>query len=682
MKLSLAWLGDYVDLPDDGREVADRLTAAGLAVEEIVDYDGDTLFDVDVTTNRPDCMNHLGLAREVAVLLDQPLRRPSTEPVSVHRGPGQPVEVVIEDREGCPRYVALGVRGVKVGPSPAWLVRRLESVGVRPINNIVDVTNYVLWETGQPLHAFDRKTLRGGKIIVRSGGAGETLVTLDGERRELDVETLVIADADRAIALAGIMGGAATEVTDATVDVLIESAHFDRSRVRRGARRLGLSTDASHRFERGSDPLGCLEAAVRAARLMVELAGGEVVAPAVDECHTDSMGLGRPAELDLERLNRFAGAQIPPADVERWLEGLGFEPERVGGILGVKIPSWRHFDFEPDESGRVEPADLYEEAMRIYGFERIASTLPALGEPDSGSSASYKLRQRVRSLLAAAGLSEAISFSFHAAADSRRWPALASQGKPLALANPISQQYAEMRRSLLTGLVETARYNQRRGADRIRFFELGSVFPGGQAEEVERVALVAGGGSGMPWDREPEFDLFDLKGVVEALAAAFGLALAARPAALSGLIAETSCELFAGGELVGHLGQIDDPALPYPLFAAELRTDLFQAAPAVVQVELPSRHPAIAMDLTLTHSVETSWREISEAVSAEGASDLSEFRLKDRYQGEGVPEGAVNTTIHFLYRAEDRSLTQEEVNRGHGVLSERLRSRFERPVNA
>ncbi|MCZ7651443.1 MAG: phenylalanine--tRNA ligase beta subunit-related protein [Thermoanaerobaculia bacterium] len=324
MKLSLAWLREHVELPEAPAEVAARLTAIGHSVEAIEGEGDAAVLDVDVTTNRPDCMNHRGLARELAAAYGRPLRPLPESPA----GPATPapVAVSIEDAAGCSRYVALALEGVEVRPSPEWLVRRLESIGLRAINNVVDVTNYVLWDLGQPLHAFDLDRLGGGEVRVRRARAGERLVTLDGAERTLDPEVLVIADRERPVALAGIMGGRESEVGAATRRVLLESAHFDRRRVRRAARALGMHTDASHRFERGADPEICRLAAERAAALLAECAGARPAAPPHDE------RAAAPAELrwrlEGARLDAFAGAPVPPGAVEGWLAALGFGPQR------------------------------------------------------------------------------------------------------------------------------------------------------------------------------------------------------------------------------------------------------------------------------------------------------------------------------------------------------------------
>ncbi len=684
MELSFNWLSQYVDHGATLAEVAERLTAAGLAVEAIEERDGDYLLDVDVTTNRPDCMNHLGLAREVAVVFDKPLDLPDAHPEELAKRTEDEVTVTLEDPVGSPRSVARLVEGVEVGPSPDWLEERLESIGQRPINNIVDITNFVLWETGQPIHAFDFDKLRGRAIVVRRAQGGELLVTLDGERRELGPQVLVIADAERAVALAGIMGGLETEVTESTKNVLIESAHFDPRVIRDGAKSLDLHTDASHRFERGADPGACLDAATRVAALVAEVAGGRVVGGAVDE-RNESLAWGLEGELDLARHDRFAGAGIGAESVERWFAGLGFELEQQGeGRWAVSVPSWRFYDFKPDpgdapgrSSRPVYEADLFEEAIRLYGMDKIPTGLPTLAGPDAGSSEGHERREQIRRQLAASGYNEAINYAFQEAESEVVYPALERQGDPIRLANPLSELYTVMRRSLLPNLVAAARFNLQRGAGAIRLFEIGHIFPGAKSPEVEAVALIGGGSPGMPWDRKRQLDLFDLKGVLDALAWHFGVRLEYRPAEIPKLISGTAAELYledAPGERLGYLGQLEEDSA-FPLFAAELRASFFDRE-GIRPVRTPSRFPAIEADLTLTHSSETSWSEIESAIAAAATPDLVTYGLKDRYRGRGVPEGAVNTTIYFVYNADERTLTQEEVNERHQDLVRDLENQF------
>ena len=714
MLFSRDWLAEYVELPSSAEELARALTEVGMAVEGIEERDGDVVLDVDVTTNRPDAMCHLGLAREIAVKLDRPLRPPAAlaagaSPDSAGGSPGgeraeDAVSVEIADPAGCRRYVARVVRGVEIGPSPEWLRRRLGAIGLRPIDNVVDVTNYVLWETGQPLHAFDLAKVPGGRIVVRRARQGERLTTLDGEERELGPEVLVIADRERPIALAGVMGGLDSEVTAETVDVLLESAHFARRRTRIGARQLGLHTDASHRFERGADPGACRAAADRAAELIAELAGGRVVPGAVD-----ARGEATEAPhgtLDAARLAAFAGVDFDPADVERWLAGLGFGLEPIEDETGaaparrwrVTVPSWRGYDVPPGPGGEVYEADLFEEVVRLHGFEGIPATLPAIAGSDGPRAPEQERRDLVRDHLAACGYAEAIDYVFHSREDDAALPTLApGRSEPIALANPLSERYAVLRRSLLPNLVESARFNLRRGADAVRLFEVGHVFwrplgarlsappPAGspfapELVERETVGWVCGGTVGRPWDRPAELDLFDWKGVLDSLAERLGAELEIRPAEAAGLVAGASAEILAGGERVGVFGRVDDPDAETALFAGEIFTSALpvpdRTTAGAYATEVPSRFPAVEADLTFTHAREVPWAEIRRALEESRPPDLAGYGLVVRYEGEGVPEGAVNTTIGFRYASPERSLTQEEVNRHQEALRAVLEDRF------
>lgn len=701
MIFSRNWLAEYVHLPADPRDLARRLTLAGMAVEGLEEKGGDVLLDVEVTTNRPDAMNHLGLAREIAVLYRRPLRRPPADPPEADEAVESAAEVEVVEEIFCPRYVARVVRGVRVGPSPEWLRERLLSIGLRPIDNVVDVTNFVLWEMGQPLHAFDLDRLAGRRIVVRLARGGERLVTLDGVERQLDEKMLVIADAERPVALAGVLGGRDSEVTAETRDVLLESAHFHRVAVRATARRLGIHTDASHRFERGADPEACDGAAARAARLLAEVAGGTVLRGAIDRRAPQIVGWPPRGRLSLARLNAFAGVEVPREEVERSLTGLGFELQPVDGADAgaaadaadagewqVTVPSWRIYDFQTRNAPPhgVYPQDLYEEVLRIHGFDRIPATLPGLPGADAPRTEAQVRRERLRRHLAACGFAEAINFAFHDRASDERYPSLRPGTRPLALANPISESYAVLRRSLLPSLVASARFNQRRGVPAVRLFEVAKVFyerDGETPEErlpdqPEHLGIVCGGRLGSPWEREEELDFFDLKGVVESLAEAFGVELALRPAELAGFAPGSTAELARAdrpGEVVGFLGRLADDEV-YPLYAAELALEALAGGSLGLAVETPSRFPGVSVDLTFTHALDTAWAEIDRAIAASAPPDLLSWGLKDRYQGQGVPAGAVNTTLSFVYNAGDRSLTQEEVNQRQGALAAELKRRF------
>jgi phenylalanyl-tRNA synthetase beta chain len=688
MEFSLSWLADYVDLPADPKDLARRLTAAGLAVEGVSAHDGDTVLDIDITTNRPDAMNHFGLAREVATIYGVPLRRPAAAPAEGDEPVGNAVRVGVEDAEGCPRFAARVVRGVEVGPSPEWLRQRLEAIGLRSINNVVDVTNFILWELGQPLHAYDLAKLGGTPvpaIVARRARPGERLTTLDGAERELDPEILVIADGGdgggRPVGLAGVMGGLDSEVTDATRDLLIEGAHFDRRRVRAAAKRFGLHTDASHRFERGADPEICAEAVSRAAALIAQVAGGTVLAGVIDE-RAAGRSWQRHGHLDLARLDAFAGAGIPPADAERWLTGLGFGVDRsAGGSWRITVPSWRYFDFppRPEPPHHVYPQDLYEEVIRMYGFDDIPAALPAIPGADAPRAPYQIRRERARRQLAASGYVETIHFAFLDPARDGAFPSLRPEAKPMRLANPLSEQYSVLRRSLAPNLVETARFNQRRGLAAVRMFEIATVFyestPGEIPDQPEHVGLVCGGRVGSPWQREVELDLFDLKGAVEALAADFGVTLEVRPAELPGLLAGNAAELLRESQVVGYFGRVEEEE-GYPLYVAELAMAALAGGDPSLAIAIPSRYPGISADLTLTHALEIPWAEIDRTIRDLAPPDLASWELKVRYRGAGVPEGAVNTTVSFHYNARERSLTQGEVNERQLGLNQELERRF------
>ncbi len=494
---------------------------------------------------------------------------------------------------------------------------------------------------------------------------------------------LVIADVERPVALAGVMGGADTEVTDATTDILIESAHFDRKSVRLTARALGMHTDASHRFERGTDPEGCRVAADRAAELIAQIAGGTVLAGAVD-VRAEGAFPPRRGRLDLDRLDAFVGVPVPRDAAERWLTGLGFGLEKADAGWDVTVPSWRLFDFQPRPDGQVEEADLFEEAIRHFGFDNIPAELPGIPGADAPKSESQVRREKVRDHLAAAGYAEAVNFAFQSEAMDTAFPSLREDVRPLPLANPLSERYAVLRRSLAPNLVESARFNQRRGAAAVRLFEVATVFydnPGAEIpDQPEHVGLVCGGRVGAAWDREGgDLDFFDLKGAVESLAEALGVRLEARPAVLTGLLEGVAAELYrgdSGGDgRVGYLGRVAEEE-GYPLYVAEIALEGLAGGDLSLEVESPSRFPSIDADFTLTHALETPWSEIDRAIAERAPEDLVSWKLRVRYRGQGVPEGAVNSTVYFLYNSRERSLTQDEVNERQLALNAELERRF------
>jgi phenylalanyl-tRNA synthetase beta chain len=417
------------------------------------------------------------------------------------------------------------------------------------------------------------------------------------------------------------------------------------------------------------------------------VAGGTVLAGGLD-ARAPGFPPARAGRLDLARLHAFAGAEIAAADVERWLPGLGFVLQPAGpGAWDVMVPSWRLFDFEPRPDGRVWEADLFEEAIRIYGMDSIRPTLPRVLGLDARPTPRQVLREKVRDVLAAAGYVETVHFAFGDPQADAAYPSLRPEAQPLRLKNPLSESYSVMRRSLVPNLIDTAHFNQRRGARAVRLFEIACVYypalPGEPLpDQPEHVALLCGGTVGNPWQREVTLDFYDAKGALEGLADALGIRLEARPKDLPGLLAGSSAELVrpdrgdaGAGKVVGFLGRIAAEEST-PLYIAEIALDGLTGGAIFHEVELPSRFPGIEADFTLTHAATVLWTEIDRVIAEHKPADLVSWGLKDRYRGQGVPEGAVNTTISFLYNSQERSLTQEEVNERQGALTTELERCF------
>ncbi|HHT9155320.1 MAG TPA: phenylalanine--tRNA ligase subunit beta, partial [Candidatus Tripitaka sp. YC43] len=479
MKITYNWLKEYCDfgLPPEG--LAEVLTGAGFVVADInATPDGDHVLEIEVTSNRPDCLGVIGIAREVAALTRNPLKLP---PVRYNTGrKAVEVKVAVEEPELCPRYTARVIRGVKIGSSPAWLQQRLEAVGLRPINNVVDVTNYVLMEWSQPLHAFDLDRLDGKEIIVRRALSGERLVTIDGAKLDLNPEVLVIADERRPVALAGVMGGRDTEVHEGTCNVLLESARFRPATVRRVARRFGLKTESSYRFERGVDIEGVDLASRRATALILELAGGEAAKDSVDV--KTKAGVRCNVPLRLARLNAVLGTNLEEAAVRDTLCRLGFEIKGgKRGVLEVAVPSFR--------GDVAQEIDLIEETARVYGYNNIPTNtgLPIHVSPTGRQE---QVEERVRGLLAGWGFFEAVTYSIVEGSETRR-AGLFPGGSPLRIRNPIRAGEDCLRQTLLGNLLRAKRHNQDHGVPRVRLYELSKVYlpEEGQKLPMEKTCL-------------------------------------------------------------------------------------------------------------------------------------------------------------------------------------------------
>jgi phenylalanyl-tRNA synthetase beta chain len=630
----------------------------------------DTVLTVAVTANRADCLSILGLAREVAALLGQPLRHPEMK-VAPSRGPELKAKVTILDPIHCPRYAARLLTGLTVRQSPFWLRRRLQLAGLRAINNLVDVTNYVLLEFGQPLHAFDFAKLRGGEIVVRLPRNGETVfVTLDGQERQLDSETLLICDAEGPVALAGIMGGLDSEVTGATTQVLIESAYFNPRTIRRTAKRLGLSTEASYRFERGVDPDAITHALERATELMLDFGGGEAPGERLD-VYPAPVYHPRLA-LRTARVNQVLGTGFSGEEMVRLLRRLHLpvlevDPEN----LVLQVPSFRG-DLEREE-------DLIEEIARLGGYDAIPVTIPrgvlATPRPDP----EVKLRDAARQALLAAGFFEVITYAFQPDRLEGLLPEAGPGPRALRLANPLSEEQAVMRTSLLPGLLEALRRNILKQNLDVRLFELSKIFlPEPESElprEEHRLAgVMYGAREEVSWNtsREP-VDFYDLKAAAETLLEAlqipevnfrvedlpYYLRYGAR-------VHSRDRELGVLGELVPEIGEELD--LEGAIFAFDFDFASLCAASAPPLFTPLPRYPAVYRDIALVVPEGVTADEVAQGLYRHGRPWLVEARLFDVYTGDPIPPGKRSLAFRLSYRDPERTLTDEEINPHHQAL--------------
>ena len=693
MKFSLDWLGDFVDAgaaggADGARRLLDQ---AGIPIEAVSLHGSDTILEAEITPNRPDAMGHRGLAREIAAMSGAPVRD-TTERYAEPASEGEPAEhvasVVIQVPRLCRRFGARLVRGISNGAAPPLIARRLAAIGAKTISAAVDATNYVLWDTGQPLHAFDFDKLAGGLLIVRKAGRGEKLVTLDGVERTLESSDIVLADAERPVSLAGIMGGLATAVTAATTNVLLEAAWWDPVTIRRTARRLGMHTDASHRFERGTD-LDAIPGALNlAARLLVE--GGGTVAPGFLDVHGNLFRVRRTA-LRLSRLRLLSGDGRVNLDVaEQALQRLGFSTERRGKHLSVSIPLFRT-DVRRED-------DLVEEVLRVYGYDRLPSRLPPAAAPGEIREPLRRIEDRLSDTAAASGLYETINYPFvNRDTDEAAWGdwlrLTDTALEPLAVLNPLDASRRHLRATLLPGLLDAVARNLRHGAAGVGLFETGRAFgaPGEsdtpESYESRRFAFaVAGerrGHWGMPERLRPA-DFFDAKGLAERLLDLWIPTenLTWKTASVQALTpgAAATVEMRSGG-LLGIVGLVaaserEKRDITVPVFVGELVVGSIPAAGRGFAYEDYATLPTITADLSFAQPRELTWETIEEFVRGRGPENLESLRCLDRYEGPEVPEGRVKTTIRLTFRSPDRTLSQEEVNRQVKALAAGLASRL------
>ncbi len=638
----------------------------------LAEYMGDVIFDIEVTPNRPDCLSVLGVAREVAALTGKSVKEPDIS----YAEEGDPIEslvsVEIVDPSLCPRYTASVVQGIKIGPSPRWMQDRLLKAGQRPISNVVDVTNYVMLEYGQPLHAFDLDTLAEHRIVVRRAGDGESMTTIDGLQRSLTPDMLVIADADRPVALAGVMGGFDSEVGDGTTSVLLEAACFDGVNNRSTSRAVGLRSEASLRFEKGLSPDLPLPAARRATQLMVELAGG-VAAKGVVDVYPGRRAR-KPVRITLERTQRLLGVEISVAEMARVLESLGFEVERGGGdALEVVVPYWRT-DIAIED-------DLIEEVVRIKGYDWVPTSTRAGDLPAYEPAPMLALKDTVREAMVSSGLTEVVTYSL--TNKDVRDKAEAGGPEPMRLANPLSSELEELRTSLRGGLLQTLEANQRGQPGGIRLFEVGRVFlPKADSLPDEREVLAAvltGPRRDQFWQSEDgELGFFDGKGVLEALFAGLGLSAEYRPATDSLLHPGRTASVTLADQAIGLLGELHPRALKaFDLFNRTVAyfeldlTALLALAPDKARAYEPvPRYPGLVRDLALVVDASISAETVRGIIQSTPL--VREASLFDVYTGDQLPTGKKSLAYRIVYQSPGRTLTNEEAERTQERLLQRL----------
>ncbi len=652
MKIVHEWLSELIDVPADVAQVAEQISLRGFEIAS-VDHG---IIDFEVTANRPDCLSHVGIAREASVIWGVPLKERMVGAVSAET---TTVPVTIEAPDLCPRYAAQ-VFDVTIGASPAWLAHRLEAAGVRPINNIVDVTNYVMLELGQPMHAFDLERLAGGRLVIRRARPGETMRTLDGVERALDAEMLVIADAERACAIGGVMGGRDSEIGATTRRMVLESAYFHPPSIRRTSKRLGLKTEASIRFERGGDINAPVMGLALAASLIQQIGAGQPYGT-VDVYPSPRT----PVQLTLraERIARVLGQPIPEADVPRILGPLGFGVSTFeNGRWSVTVPSYR--------VDVTREADLIEEVGRHFGFDRLPVTFPALAAPQPPPAPAVTRDRLVRHVLTASGFSEAMTFAFIERAAAM--PFCGEGVEPPAIANPLSEKFAVLRPSMLPGLVDACAHNRRRGLKDVRLFETGSRFtPTGEGRALG--VLWHGSAEQPHWSRPARSgDFFDVKGVAERVCTARGLSAIAFVAAEDTfLVRGRAAAVRANGATLGIVGQLqpavaDARGVPAGEETYVVEVDLDAVSAAAGEREMRAqplpRYPTIVRDVSILVDEALPAAAVRGTIRAAAPPTLESIVEFDRYQGKGISEGRVSLSIRLTYRASDRTLTDPEAD--------------------
>ncbi|MCF8026253.1 MAG: phenylalanine--tRNA ligase subunit beta [Desulfobacteraceae bacterium] len=669
----------------------EQTLAPGIPLKEALGFD-DTVFELGLTPNRPDCLCHIGVAREIAALLGKNLMIRETSKTEGSGHTADNASVVIENPDLCPRYSARLVSDIAIGPSPAWMQQRLRAIGLKPINNIVDITNYVLMETGQPLHAFDFDRLAGHRIVVRTPHEQEDFfTTLDGKSRQLDSETLLICDAEKPVAIAGVMGGGNSEIMESTKRVLIESACFDPVSIRKTAKRIGASTDASYRFERGVDPKGTVYAMNRAADLIAELAGGSVTKGIIDEHPRPSVK--KTITLSTEKTNRHLGTCLEIEKIAGHLESIGFSVYRSNSDqLEVTSPTFR-VDVE-------RPEDLMEEVARLNGYNRISTTFPQITAQAEPPGRTLETKERIRDMMSGFGFHETINYSFAAArgADRLELPAGDPRRKTVEIMNPLSEEQAVMRTTLLPGLLETTQKNIFRQEKNLKLFEIGKAFYKAQDRELPHetemlTALWTGMRKPLAWHTGHEHcDFYDIKGTAESLLAGLGIKDAAGTKMPDSACSYTqpgrTAQIRLNDIFLGLIGEIRPSVLKrfdirQPVFVLEIHLEaLIACLPGTHVFRQIPKFPAVTRDITLIVDSRIEAGQIIDHVKATDTDLIENVFMFDVYSGKPIAEGKKSISLRIVYRSFDRTLEDARVNEIHQRITDDLLSAFDAALPA
>jgi len=661
MKILLSWLRDYIETALSAEKIAEVLSDLGLPCEGTRHLDGDAVIDIEITSNRGDCLCYIGIARELAAATGKELKLPTVEPDESDRDVTEFASVEVAEPDLCCRYTARIIEGVEVGPSPDWLKNRLEAIGMRSVNNVVDATNYAMMETSQPPHAFDYGKIAQGKIIVRRAVAGERIVSIDGTMCELSPDMLVIADAEGPVAIAGVMGGADTEVSNATTTILLEDAYFDPVSIRKTSRKLSLPSESAFRFERTVDIEAVDWASKRTAQLITQVAGGKVAKGVVD------IYPKKPAQKDvtlrLARLNKVLGVEIPPKKAVEILSGLSFQPQQKDDLITCCVPSWR--------SDIYREIDLIEEVARVYGYNRIPTERKISIEVVPVDNR-QKLTESIGTYLNGCGFYETINVTF---VDNSVAKLFVEQGSKEYLAvNDVSRKSANLlRRMLLPSLLGVLKTNLNAKNTPCRIFEIADTFvPTGKAGalpiEKTKLAIACDG------------DLRDLRGVIEGLIKNIDRNARVVFTPVDLVWAQTGAQIVTNGTVCGTAGLVSEKVKQKFDFrnlspvAAELDFEqllALQAGPTKVR-PIP-RFPAIERDLSIIVDESVAWSDITKAVDKKACAELEDVRFVGIYRGEGIPSGRKSITLSLRFRDEDGTLTHETVDNFEADIVKSLR---------